>query len=1180
MNQKPPEKGDKIEIIWYDNNISEIVIVSDVTEYSIFINHINGNRQTEEIHFDDDDGLPFDWQLISANNNINNYGYNNNNNNNNNNIDDDDDLYENNNNTDDDDLYENNDDDNADDDDDLYENNNNNDGDLYEDNNDDNLYEDNNDDNLDENNNNDDLYEDNNDGELYENNNNNNKNWNGNNNDRYNNNNNNNNNSYNNNNYGNNYNNYNNNNNNENMWENSAPKARYSPKKAEPPKKTRVIARTISDTIGNDNNQNISNNNKYNNNKYNSNKYNNNYSNNNYGNNNNNNNYEPGSVGWQQRDKKPYQPKPKLPLDELPLPGDILLLTYKDGKTINAKVKYSNYSGSCEIEYLDKDGGSESINIFVQDQFKFKITKSPYKDDFIPLPNVGDKIEIKWKYGQGRDIATVKDINIEQNMEYKYDESNIYHYKKYKKLQVSIVYITNPELETIDFMPNANDQDILSYKILENDKQNFYNNKDEMPGNDDEYCALCATSFNEFPYKIIVPCNDDNVCAKCALKMRWFVDENKNDKPVCPFCQKSWEHIVFVDYKYKINKWDNIFKTKLEYDDEINVFFSNTDVLKHFIHIRSIYCVLCYKNNPNNRVKYYYDIEKLLGHMKYDHNSFMCRLCISNSKMFINEQRVFKSNQELFEHEKFGSKQDKTLNLPETEMHPYCFLCKRRFYNKDTLWDHCQTDHYRCHFCHAIGILEFYKDIKVLEEHYRQNHYLCEDPNCLKMEYIVFNDPVSLQNHNLSYHNKRTAPAKANSMLMTSFYVDNSKKHCYDPNASFKRNNIMQWKFDEYRNRVMNDDELKLERVRQKREIERMEQRLYGSNHRQKTVNPSNLRSIPDKVLPKNENEKSNEVLLMVKQQLGSNRSMQQFANITKQFNKQMITEQQFFNKFKTLFVSQQTNEQIWVDILMKMIALLKDPKDANGNDNDTGKRRRALYEVYKQWVQNGKDGVIGRRNVNRRNVTRGGFNGRRGRTMADMVGSNNKKKTSKFTAKLSRSNSDLKTKSKRVRKRTKKSSNESSDNVTNKTKVALPKVRSEPVKPIIDYNKIKPLNDKDYNPTGKQANTIKGAWKKGSSSIKHKRRTKVNASKKKLLKFPMLNIKRKKLNFLHWNLQKMKCLHQGIMSIIWKLIRVIKRKRNKRKNTENQRKKVKILMIHQSQIKFNHQKYKKHQKK
>ena len=93
-----------------------------------------------------------------------------------------------------------------------------------------------------------------------------------------------------------------------------------------------------------------------------------------------------------------------------------------------------------------------------------------------------------------------------------------------------------------------------------------------------------------------------------------------------------------------------------------------------------------------------------------------------------------------------------------TKGHPECQFCYetstqswQRFYDDSALWIHLKKKHYNCFLCEAEGILHrYYEDYARLEEHFRDEHFLCESPFCLSKRFCVFADPSGLKVHQLA----------------------------------------------------------------------------------------------------------------------------------------------------------------------------------------------------------------------------------------------------------------------------------------------------------------------------------------------------------------------------------------------------------------------------------------------
>jgi hypothetical protein len=118
------------------------------------------------------------------------------------------------------------------------------------------------------------------------------------------------------------------------------------------------------------------------------------------------------------------------------------------------------------------------------------------------------------------------------------------------------------------------------------------------------------------------------------------------------------------------------------------------------------------------------DLKALKAHVAKDHNFRLCELCIDNKKVFPSEQRLY-SQAEYDQHLRYGDKDG-------SEGHPLCEFCKKRYYDKTSLFTHLIKDHFSCHICEKNGIrYKYYNNYLDLENHFREEHFLCEDPMCL-----------------------------------------------------------------------------------------------------------------------------------------------------------------------------------------------------------------------------------------------------------------------------------------------------------------------------------------------------------------------------------------------------------------------------------------------------------------
>lgn len=79
----------------------------------------------------------------------------------------------------------------------------------------------------------------------------------------------------------------------------------------------------------------------------------------------------------------------------------------------------------------------------------------------------------------------------------------------------------------------------------------------------------------------------------------------------------------------------------------------------------------------------------------------------------------------------------------------------QRFYSEDELYAHCRDRHERCHICDRRNQgrqQQYFRDYDALEEHFRSDHFLCADQECLDKKFVVFDSEMDLKAHQLETH--------------------------------------------------------------------------------------------------------------------------------------------------------------------------------------------------------------------------------------------------------------------------------------------------------------------------------------------------------------------------------------------------------------------------------------------
>ncbi|RZC48753.1 hypothetical protein C5167_017172, partial [Papaver somniferum] len=135
-------------------------------------------------------------------------------------------------------------------------------------------------------------------------------------------------------------------------------------------------------------------------------------------------------------------------------------------------------------------------------------------------------------------------------------------------------------------------------------------------------------------------------------------------------------------------------------------------------------------------------------------------------QIFMCEQKLY-TRAQLNQHINTG---DSEVDGSESERggfmgHPACEFCKRPFYGDNELYTHMSQEHFTCHICKRTA------NNYLLQIHFRQQHFLCEDDACLAKKFVVFQSESEMKRHNATDHGGNMSRAKRNAALQipTSF---------------------------------------------------------------------------------------------------------------------------------------------------------------------------------------------------------------------------------------------------------------------------------------------------------------------------------------------------------------------------------------------------------------------------
>lgn len=167
-----------------------------------------------------------------------------------------------------------------------------------------------------------------------------------------------------------------------------------------------------------------------------------------------------------------------------------------------------------------------------------------------------------------------------------------------------------------------------------------------------------------------------------------------------------------------------------------------------------------------------------------DHKLQMCLLCIEHKHAFPSEQRIY-SQAEYENHLRRGDKDG-------SEGHPSCEFCKQRYYDKTALFVHLERDHFKCHICEKLGIqFRYYSDYANLEDHFRTDHVICEEPACIQKRFVVFANELEYTSHLINYH-PHLVQQQSRKTISLQFGLHGSReRHCHEEDDPFASSSSM-----------------------------------------------------------------------------------------------------------------------------------------------------------------------------------------------------------------------------------------------------------------------------------------------------------------------------------------------------------------------------------------------------
>ncbi|CAI5733428.1 unnamed protein product [Peronospora farinosa] len=247
-------------------------------------------------------------------------------------------------------------------------------------------------------------------------------------------------------------------------------------------------------------------------------------------------------------------------------------------------------------------------------------------------------------------------------------------------------------------------------------------------------CVLCCNTIDNISrYNTVGVCNHPGCCSICALRLRQLLGQT-----TCVMCKTDMPRVVCVTSEEQsfdsFQDWgDNIGPAHV-FDDASAMFFLKEDYVKRIRKLRDPWCKKCGKK--------FTTVASLRTHVLDVHGLQYCNTCLEHKKVFLEELELFTKDQ---------VKTHSTKGMPREGFmgHPKCDFCFSRFYSTTELYDHLRKNHFECDIClYQLHVQNrYYKDYNDLENHFRADHFLCEERECLAKKFVVFKTHLDLQAH-------------------------------------------------------------------------------------------------------------------------------------------------------------------------------------------------------------------------------------------------------------------------------------------------------------------------------------------------------------------------------------------------------------------------------------------------
>eukprot|EP01103_Thecamoeba_quadrilineata_P000358 TRINITY_DN10300_c0_g1_i1.p1 TRINITY_DN10300_c0_g1~~TRINITY_DN10300_c0_g1_i1.p1 ORF type:complete len:794 (+),score=132.35 TRINITY_DN10300_c0_g1_i1:57-2384(+) len=265
------------------------------------------------------------------------------------------------------------------------------------------------------------------------------------------------------------------------------------------------------------------------------------------------------------------------------------------------------------------------------------------------------------------------------------------------------------------------------------------------------FCLICTEPSVLYS---IGTCDHRETCAFCSLRLRVLYGDFN-----CSLCKILQPVVIFSS---KPKSFEEYHLPSLIYEPSLKIYFDNKEQHKEIMANFELCCKYCKELFPS--------LENYQRHLKSQHCLYFCEVCLKDRKVFLPKQKLYSSH-DLYLHRTYGD--EGAFDGEPIRPHPSCKFCESSFFGEDQLYDHLTKNHETCFLCERRGLrYQYFKNYSTLENHFRTNHHLCLEPECLEKKFVVFDSEIDLKGHQVNVHFKERKMSQSEKRIAQTLHFD------------------------------------------------------------------------------------------------------------------------------------------------------------------------------------------------------------------------------------------------------------------------------------------------------------------------------------------------------------------------------------------------------------------------